>query len=41
MTALDLATVLLGAATIVVLYAGANYLLANAPLLSAFEAADA
>jgi uncharacterized membrane protein len=41
LTALDLATVFLGAATIIVLYAGANYLLANAPLLSAFEAADA
>ena len=41
LTALDLATVFLGAASMVVLYAGANYLLANAPLLSAFEAADA
>jgi hypothetical protein len=37
-TAIDVATVLFGAATMVVLYAAANYLLANAPRLSAFEA---
>jgi uncharacterized membrane protein len=41
LTTLDVATVLFGAATIVVLYAAANYLLANAPRLRAFEAAHA
>ena len=41
LTALDAATVLLGAATIVVLYAAVNYLLANAPRLREFEAAHA
>jgi uncharacterized membrane protein len=41
LTAVDVATVFFGAATMLVLYAAANYLLANAPRLSAFEAADA
>lgn len=41
MTALDVATMLLGAATVVVLYLAANYLLANLPRLRALETADA
>ncbi len=41
MTPLDVATILLGAATVVVLYLAANYLLANLPRLHALETADA
>jgi uncharacterized membrane protein len=41
MTPLDVATILFGAATIVVLYLAANYLLANLPRLRALETADA
>jgi hypothetical protein len=40
-TALDLATIVFGAATIAVLYLALNYLLANAPRLRALEIADA
>lgn len=41
MTPLDLATVFFGAATVVVLYLAANYLLANLPRMHALEIADA
>ena len=41
MTPLDFATVFFGAATVVVLYLAANYLLANFPRISALETADA
>ena len=41
MTPLDGATIVFGAATIVVLYLAANYLLANLPRIRALEAADA
>jgi Methylamine utilisation protein MauE len=40
-TALDIATIAFGAATIVLLYLAANYLLANLPRLRALETADA
>ena len=41
MTPLDFATVVFGAATLVVLYLAANYLLANLPRMRALEIADA
>ncbi|HYK65097.1 MAG TPA: MauE/DoxX family redox-associated membrane protein [Patescibacteria group bacterium] len=41
MTPLDVATIFFGAATIVVLYLAANYLIANLPRLRALETADA
>ena len=41
MTPLDVATIFFGAATVVVLYLAANYLLANLPRLRALEIADA
>jgi Methylamine utilisation protein MauE len=39
--ALDFVTIALGAATLVTMYAAANYLLANAPRLAALEMSDA
>jgi uncharacterized membrane protein len=41
LAALDVMTIIFGASTLVVLYAAMNYALANAPLLSALETADA
>jgi hypothetical protein len=41
MTPLDLVTIVFGAATVVVLYIAANYLLANLPRLRTLEIADA
>jgi hypothetical protein len=38
---LDLVTIALGAVTLAILYAAANYLLANAPRLAALEMSDA
>jgi hypothetical protein len=41
LSALDFVTIALGATTLAILYAAANYLLANAPRLAALEMSDA